>query len=371
MTVSYTVVISQNIDSLLTKATLRSLLERGSLENIVVVDGSLPKYVKDDVELLQKLKLHIPTNKILDFASFCKFLLWMFWNRTDAVYLSGRRAAIWGSLSAFLAQIPNRVHIRWHGDLHHSSNNFKSVILDKLANKLSTQVIATSQCVLRTLTEKESVARSKVKLVEGAIDTSLLDHLLKPRGEKTFNTSSKIEMLVISRTEDYKRVHSIAKAFQAFFRDYPNSKLTIIGAPSNSEYALQAELSQLPFHAYNRIIDYVDVLPFLVKADVFLHIPYDGCSEAFGLVYLEALYLGVPSIFSRSGVMNDLSSLPHNVLTIKGDKNSEITEAMKFLVSNSIYDSKGFAVVRNEIVSRFSIEVFCDKLLALLVGGKA
>ena len=41
--------------------------------------------------------------------------------------------------------------------------------------------------------------------------------------------------------------------------------------------------------------------------DLFIHIPNSRNSEAFGQVYIESMLLKIPSIFSNSGIMNEIS----------------------------------------------------------------
>jgi glycosyltransferase involved in cell wall biosynthesis len=69
---------------------------------------------------------------------------------------------------------------------------------------------------------------------------------------------------------------------------------------------------------------------------IFIHVPIDEDSEAFGQTYIESLASGVPSIFTLSGVANEFIKNNYNAIVVKHKNSSEIKDAIMEILQNEI-----------------------------------
>ena len=107
----------------------------------------------------------------------------------------------------------------------------------------------------------------------------------------------------------WKNVDKIIDAF-VIYKKYHNSKsiLVLANVDPNNEYSKKIikKLNCLNKHDY-RIIEFEEDILSLYKCfDLFIHIPKQGAFEAFGQTYIESMLSRVPTIFSKSGIANEV-----------------------------------------------------------------
>jgi glycosyltransferase involved in cell wall biosynthesis len=78
-----------------------------------------------------------------------------------------------------------------------------------------------------------------------------------------------------------------------------------LNAQGDYETVIQRELSSLSKGQYRCIPFEPDVAAAYQSMDLFVHVPVDNHSEAFGQIYVEALASGIPAVYTRSGIAND------------------------------------------------------------------
>lgn len=293
------VFLSEVDHSPLLDSILTGLMEEEFQIRIYLVSQRIPQF-------LEKNELLIANTTILpDFRFFRRARLILFLSRRlraekpNKVFCSGRRAAQVGILAGTFCGVKNRIHIRHYGDIHHELPKMLSLLLDKLVNSLSTKIVAVSPSARKTLCDREKVIESKLVLIWNGVDfprSTCIDR--KP------NTTYQI--LVVSRTEHYKNVSTIVKAYAKYVKVFPASKLVIIGAAGDDEVNVSHLLSTLPENSFERITHYTNSLNWLQKSDLFIHVPTGRNREAFGLVYIEGLLSGTQCIFSLSGILPDI-----------------------------------------------------------------
>ena len=134
---------------------------------------------------------------------------------------------------------------------------------------------------------------------------------MRDRARDQSNKDNYPEIGVVSRLTTWKGVHFTAKAFVKFSKLYPNAKLVIIGEPSDSFAAVRETLSAVNPRQYVFHNNDLNISETFAKFDIFIHVPISPLAEAFGLVFIEAMVLGIPSIFTKSGVIQDFET-PEN-----------------------------------------------------------
>ena len=110
---------------------------------------------------------------------------------------------------------------------------------------------------------------------------------------------------------------------------------------------------------YKIVTRFVDPVTFFSEIDVFLHLPVSQESEAFGLVFLEALAAGIPSVFTKSGVLVELLHLNGFQLANYRDTLSTYNALMRILEDN-------FEPCDVGDLSKFEIEAMTESYLKFM-----
>ena len=98
-------------------------------------------------------------------------------------------------------------------------------------------------------------------------------------------------------------------------------------------------MNQLPSKNYEIESINWDMPGFLKSINVLVHVPLEPDAEAFGLVYIEALASGTPSIFTISGILNELENPERYFAVVPSrDSNSIFQKLEEFYLRNSVYE---------------------------------
>ncbi len=218
-----------------------------------------------------------------------------------------------GLSAAKAAGVKRRIHTRHHGDLHHVSFP-RGVWLDRLVNKLSTEVIAPSEVVRQVLVEMDRINPGKVRVINHGfnfsefIDVSI-ERLEKLRTKYQISGNDGPVIGVISRWTEWKGVHIAIKAFSELRKKHPAAVLVLANAGGDYEKEILHLLHKIPEESY-RVIDFEEDVAALYKTfDVFVHVPIREAAEAFGQTYIEAICGSIPSIFTKSGIFSEIPNM--------------------------------------------------------------
>jgi glycosyltransferase involved in cell wall biosynthesis len=278
----------------------------------------------------------------------------------DVVHCHLLQANIIGLLAAKMAHVKKRIYTRHHSSQHHVYQP-KGVLWDKLANSLSTQIIAISDIVKKILIEWEKVPESKVELIPHGF---LLEEFYNVGDDriqdfkKLNNLNNKAPVIgVVSRFTEVKGIQYIIPAFESILKNYPEAVLLMLNAYGDYENVINVQLEKLPETSYRCIRFEKDIAAAYKAMDVFIHVPIDEHSEAFGQIYIEALAAGVPSVFTRSGIANApyfTDEIAHFVTYKNAD---EIAIGIKKLLTNKDRTNEmvkaGYSLTREFNISKF------------------
>lgn len=160
-----------------------------------------------------------------------------------------------------------------------------------------------------------------------------------------------------------KGIDLICQAFPRVLREYPQSKLWIIGPKSHAEsrhihddevaeyqHLLEPVKERVQF--FGNIIDRTELAKILASTDVFL---FPTRQEGFGLAPVEAMACAVPPIIARIPGVTDLANVEGVTgLYITPDSEQELEFAMKQLASDKrLRESMGKAA-RIKVKEEFS-----------------
>jgi glycosyltransferase involved in cell wall biosynthesis len=243
-------------------------------------------------------------------------------------------------------RIPKRIFTRHHSDSNYAVDStsirlFRARIFDRLCNRLATKIVAVSPLVRELLIVQENVSPLKVRTINTSVPNMPDSRLLKVTQDNPFTIG------VMSRLTEIKGVEYVAEAFSNFCKLYPDSRLVIVGEKSDSTEVILQRLTDVPKDKITFIRKTNDIISFYSSLDAFVHVPIRENAEAFGLVYLEALFSKVPCIFTESGILKGNEELK-SLCTIVDYKNA--TQIQKSL--ERIY--RGEAGIKNLLPSTLS-----------------
>ncbi len=286
-------------------------------------------------------------------------------NRIDVVHAHLFDASLVGLIAAKLAGVRKRIHTRHNAMIHHDFHP-QAVKYDRLINRLSTEIVAISENVREILVELEGVDPQKVTDINHGFRISDFEHIDTARIEAIARKHNidrqKTVIGVISRYIEWKGVQYVIPAFQEFLKHQPDSLLVLANADGPYKAEIRESLADLPAKSYVEIPFEEDVFALYRIFDIFVHVPIDARSEAFGQTYIETMLSGLPSVVTRSGIASEIVEDRKNALVVPYKDSKAITRALNELKNDAdLYDlirKNGYKTVKK----RFSLENMIQKL---------
>ena len=194
--------------------------------------------------------------------------------------------------------------------------------------------------------------RKDIEVVYNMVDCEYFSKNIRTNKDKVF------KIFTVCFLNNKKGVDILIKAFAKAFRDTDNIKLVIGGdGPMKKELVKLAE--------DEGIRDKVEFLGLLNRAEVragFEEANYfvlPSYVETFGVVFIEAMSMGIPVIGSICGGPEEFITKDVGELIEVGDIN-ELARKMSEMRNN--IDKYDFNNIRNYVTSKFDKKVICNKL---------
>ncbi|NUM50704.1 MAG: glycosyltransferase family 4 protein [Flavobacteriales bacterium] len=259
--------------------------------------------------------------------------------KPDIVHTHMREANLIGLLVAKIVFIKNRIYTR-----HHSTSNWeyhpKAVKWDKFTNYLSTHIVSISHNVTTVLTLKEDVVSEKITYIPHGININNFKNtdekrIINLKNKYNIKANSHPIIGVISRYIHLKGLQYIIPAFSDIKKKYPEAFFVFANAFGNDSAHIKNMLSQhLNQEDYVEITFENDLYSLYGMFDFFVHAPINKEIEAFGQTYIESLAAGVPSVFTLSGIANEIIVNEYNALVVNYQSSSEILESLQRLITD-------------------------------------
>lgn len=300
------------------------------------------------------------------FYTFIQLLLIHLKFRPHITHAHLYEGSVLGLLTAYLCGIKHRIYTRHHSSLNHIYYP-RAIKKDKLCNALSTHIIAVSDVVKKVLVQDEKVASEKITVIDHGINLNefqkINPHILATLKLQYNPTNKKPVIGVISRYVKWKGINYTITAFKDVLKTYPNALLILVGNPEgDAKEEITTALHTIPKESYIQISFEKNIKELFLLFDVFVHTPIDNHSEAFGLVYLEAMCSKVPIVTTHSGIANTLLVHQKNALICDYKNVTSIKEnILRILTDNSLKEQ----LTQNacDDVQNFSF----DKKISLLI----
>jgi glycosyltransferase involved in cell wall biosynthesis len=281
------------------------------------------------------------------------------------------RANILGLTAAWLLRIPKRIYTRHHATIHYREYP-SGLKWDKLCNRLATHIVAISQNIQEILTVWDKADSRKVVLIHHGFDFEYFnrvttDRIHKVKAKTNLQDDSYPVIGVISRYTEWKGVQYIIPAFQALLKKYPKAHLVLANAHGDYEVQIKKMLADLPDGTYSQFRFENDLASLYRVFDIFVHVPTDPYTEAFGQTYIEPLIVGVPCVFTLSGVAREFIQHEKNALVVDFKNSEQINKSICTLLENETMRMNLAQQGKNDVNS-FSIDGYVKKLEAVYLN---
>jgi len=294
------------------------------LENYLILNGFLVK------RITYKNKFDIP-------KALIQAIYFLVKHKSAVVHTHLFDANLVGLFAAWICRVKKRIYTRHHSSYHHDYFP-KAVKYDKFCNWLATDIIAITKIVNDILVLKEGVDPNKIHLIHHGFKLDDFKNIsfenIKQLREK-YNTINNYPVVgVISRYTEWKGIQYIIPAFKKILIEFPNAKLLLANAQGDYSSNIKKMLKEIPTENYREIQFESNLFALYKLFDVFVHVPIDKYSEAFGQIYVESLAASVPSVFSLSGIANDFIIDRRNALVVEYKNSKSIYDSIIKILSN-------------------------------------
>ncbi len=289
-------------------------------------------------------------------------------SRAEVIHTHLWVANLTGLTAGWLARIRKRIYTRHHAMIHHQE--FPSGLKwDRLSNWLATDIIAISRNVERILVQYDKAPAEKVKLIHHGFSFDYFNSVSAERTVSLYRKHSipperKPVVGVISRFVSWKGVQFVIPAFVKLREVFPKAHLILANAQGPCEPEINALLERLPPDAFTTMRFENDLAALYRLFDIFVHIPVDAESEAFGQTYIEPLISGIPSVFTLSGVAPEVIVHEENALVVEYRNSEQTFEAMRRLLQQAGL-SESLVQNGHESVRPFTMEIYLERLKEL------
>lgn len=275
-------------------------------------------------------------------------------------------ANVAGLIPAWLLGIKVRVLSRHHSSLHHVYHP-GYVKFDKLLNSMATHIVSPSPSVSKILIEKENVKPEKVTLIPHGLPLSNFSEVEPERidalKKKYFPFGKPHPVIgVISRFIHWKGIQFIIPAFKKLLEEFPEAHLLLANARGNYSNEIKNMLSEIPSEKYT-LIDFEEDSPALYRLmDVFVHVPVDSHSEAYGQIYVEALASGIPSVFTLSGIASEFVEHGRNAFVVPYKNADAILDGIRKILKDVSFRENLIKNGKADVTARYNETLMGKKL---------
>jgi glycosyltransferase involved in cell wall biosynthesis len=226
-------------------------------------------------------------------------------------------ASLAGLTAAFISGTSSRIYTRHHATFHHEY--FPAMVNMISSSTDGDENHRTQQGGDGCINAEGKSAAEKVRLIHHGFrfeeweerNETQIEHL-----KLKYGISGSPVIGVISRWTKWKGIQYIIPAFKELLYEFPEARLVLANA--NGDYApeIRALLAEIPGKNVC-IIPFEEDFPSLYRLfTLFVHVPVNDHCEAFGQVYVEALALAVPSVFTLSGIAREFIKDEENALVV-------------------------------------------------------
>lgn len=331
--------VPESIDTFY-KNFLRELQEKDGYEVVVV---SSPLKALEEIEIREGVKTigvqmerHIsPLN---DLKSLWKLIKVFKKEKPDMVHSITPKAGLLSMIAAWVTRVPVRLHT-FTGLVFPTATGIKQKILiltDKLTCACATHIVPEGEGVKNDLI-KYHITKKPLKILGyGNIKGIDLEYFnpeltgVKERADE-IRKDGVFTFVFVGRLVGDKGINELAKAFSRLNKEYPQTRLVLVGPreanldPLKSETIKEIESNP----AIEEVGVQKDVRPWLAASDALVFPSY---REGFPNVVIEAGAMGLPSIVTDINGSREIIIDGENGLIIPSKDENALFKAMKEMI---------------------------------------
>lgn len=297
--------------------------------------------------------------KIISLKTIFQLYKFLKEEKPNVLHTAGSEANFYGTIAAKFASVPV-VCEDWGSD---SQSEFANAVF-KYIYSTANYVIAESAMVANKLLRRYKLPKNKIITIFNFINVA--EPLFRDKVKE--ETSSVITVISVARLVRKKRIDISLNVFARLIKNGFNLKFLILGdGPLKAE--LQNHCDEL------RVSEHVDFLGFkesplglIENADIYLS---TSDNEGFSNSLLEAMLMGLTSVTTRVGGVEDIIVNNHNGFIAEVNDEEDIFKNMKKALGLSEKERKeiGERAVK-AVRDNFSLENHINELMKLYIKIK-
>ena len=344
------------------KDTLRELNQR---YEVVAVSSPLPELdvvaTREGVRTIAvKMERRISVKN--DIKSLWQMYKVMRRERPWMVHSMTPKAGLVCMVAAWLARVPRRVHT-FTGLVWPTAAGLSRMILkttDRILCACATHIIPEGNGVKQDLINGKITRKPMKVLANGNVRGIDLEHYDRTpqvmESAKSIRQEDVTTFVFVGRVVRDKGIHELVEAFVKLNKEYPHTRLVLVGRPEAELDPLNEETQQII--ESNKAIEAVgeqdDVRPWLAASDVLVFPSY---REGFPNVVIEAGAMGLPSIVTNINGCNEIIIPGENGVIIPPRDADALYEAMKDMCENNEKRAYLTKNAREMVASRFDCQI--------------
>ena len=286
-------------------------------------------------------------------------------NKPDIVHTHLTTANILGLTAARLAGVRIRIFTEHTGKIN--GNDIKARLYNYIKIKSAVYAVAITEQVKNALV-KQRFKVNKIQVIHHGFNIERFqqnDVLQTTILKRKYNPKGKYPVIgLIARSVEMKGIQYAIPAFKKLILDYPDALLCLFSFSEAEEYSIHLNqmLENLPADSYIKVEFENNVYDMYQLFDIFVHIPTNKFYEAFGQVYIEALASGIPSVFTLSGIANDIIINNENAIVVGYKNSEEVYQGLKKLLNDKAFAEHLASNGRIAVKTAFDFEVYMNNL---------
>ena len=258
----------------------------------------------------------------------------------DSVHTFTPKAGLLGMLSAFLCDVPNRLHT-FTGQVWVNEHGFKRWFyknIDRMIVFFSTQVFCDSVSQGEFLQYEKIVKKNSISVIGNASISGVNLARFNPQAHQTLDRffpwsdfQENFNFIFVGRITRDKGIFDLMQAFVEIYKQDSRARMWIVG-PDEEGLRAQIECKYPNLRGVFWVGSSTNPEGLMAKADVLVLPSY---REGFGTVIIEAAACKTPAIAYRiDGVVDAIEDGLSGILVNKGDSKA-LELAMKSLIINT------------------------------------
>ncbi len=328
---------------------------------LLTENTSMAKYYREEGIDVRWFYFNYAKSKYLQFIRLTFQLFRLFRQiKPDVVQTNLFDDSLTGLLAARLAGVKKRIATKQDTGFHILYFP-KYIKLDRFINWNATDIIPSSGETKELIMKYENPPVNKIKIIhhgmsEAGITNATTEQVTAFKHK--YNLKDKIVVGSVSRYVELKGYRYIISAAKIALQKYPNLHFLFIGTgQQKDELASLIRMNNLENNiTLTGRIDFTEIATAYKSMDIFIHASE---VEAFGFVFVEAMFNKVPIISTHVGAVRDALSHKENVYITKFKNPEDIAEGINFMMQSDrkLIAEKAYAICREE----FAIEIMWEK----------